>query len=64
DFLQEAENPQKFVLYEVFEDEAAIAAHKETVHYLTWRETVTEMMATQRYGVRYEPLEPTDSHLW
>ncbi|MEL6627929.1 MAG: antibiotic biosynthesis monooxygenase [Bacteroidota bacterium] len=64
DVLQAHDKPTKFVLYEVFENEEAIAFHKQTSHYLTWRETVADMMAAQRYGVRYEPIEPTDKTLW
>lgn len=31
---QDVENDRRFLLYEVYTDEAALAAHKETEHYL------------------------------
>ncbi len=50
DFLQDKENPCYFLLYEVYENEAGAKAHKETPHYLAWRERVAEMMASPRKG--------------
>lgn len=64
DVLQQADDPTKFVLYEVFESEEAVKAHKETAHYKAWRDTVNPMMAEQRYGVHYLPLAPKDSSQW
>jgi len=36
DVLQDRENPNKFTFYEVYEDSAAIDAHKQTKHYDGW----------------------------
>lgn len=58
DFLQETENPEKFVLYEAYENETMAAAHKNTEHYLKWREAVAPMMAEPRKGVKYKGLKP------
>jgi autoinducer 2-degrading protein len=60
DVLQSAEDPNHFVLYEAYRDEAAAAAHKQTEHYLTWRETVAQWMAQPRQGVLYKGLFPDD----
>lgn len=40
DVLQMKDNPLQFVLYEAYASEDAAKAHKETPHYLQWRETV------------------------
>lgn len=64
DFLQDAADPNKFTLYEAYETEEAVAAHKTTAHYLTWRETVQDWMAQPRQGVRHEVIAPTDLSLW
>jgi autoinducer 2-degrading protein len=58
DVLQLQENPAEFALYEAYEDETAAAAHKETAHYLGWRETVAPWMAEPRQGIRYQALWP------
>lgn len=58
DILQSAEEPSSFVLYEAFASAAEAAAHKETAHYLTWRETVADWMAEPRQGVPYNGLFP------
>lgn len=58
DLLRQADDPSRFVLYEWYVDEAAAKAHKETAHYLAWRETTADMFAGERYGIRYEGLFP------
>ena len=58
DVLQKEDNPAKFTLYEAYETAASSAAHKETSHYLEWRETVATWMAKPREGVRYKGLLP------
>lgn len=58
DILRDANDPCKFVLYEAYGDEAAAAAHKQTPHYLAWRETVAPMMARPREGVVHHGLFP------
>ena len=45
DVVQDAHDPAHFVLVEVYRDDRAAAAHKDTQHYTVWRDTVAEMMA-------------------
>lgn len=59
DVLKNEEDPCKFVLYEAYESKAHAAAHKETAHYLAWRETVAEMMAEPRKGIAYKAIRPS-----
>jgi len=56
DVLRDNKEPNKFVLYEVFENEEAAAAHKQTEHYSKWRETVAPMMATPRSAIPTTPV--------
>ncbi len=58
DILQSPENPGHFILYEAYASAEAAAAHKQTTHYLIWRDTVAAWMAEPRQGVRYEGLFP------
>jgi autoinducer 2-degrading protein len=58
DVLQKGEDPTEFALYEAYTDQASSAAHKETAHYLEWRETVALWMAVPRKGVSYKGLKP------
>lgn len=58
DILQDAADPGKFVLYEAYESEQAVVAHKETAHYFKWRDTVTPWMAKPREGVKHILLFP------
>ena len=64
DVLQNAEDPCRFMIYEAFESEEAVAFHKTTGHYLAWRDTVKDMMAETRFGVRYGVVEPRERSEW
>ncbi|HTF82633.1 MAG TPA: antibiotic biosynthesis monooxygenase [Cytophagales bacterium] len=58
DVLQDANDPSKFVLYESYATEEAVVKHKETPHYLLWRDTVAPYMAKPREGVKHITLFP------
>lgn len=60
DVIQQADDPTRFVLVEVYKTTEAPAAHKETAHYIRWRDTVADMMAEPRQGVKYSNLFPGD----
>jgi autoinducer 2-degrading protein len=60
DVIQDAGDPARFVLYEAYASAADAAAHKETPHYLAWRDAVAGMMAEPRRGVPYVGLFPKD----
>ena len=63
DVLQKADDPCIFMIYEVFESEDAVKLHKETPHYLKWRDTVREYMAENRYGISYNEItQPGEEH--
>ncbi|HVG58023.1 MAG TPA: antibiotic biosynthesis monooxygenase [Hyalangium sp.] len=53
DVVQDTEDPARFVLVEVYRTPQAPAAHKETAHYLKWRDTVAPMMAEPRTSRKY-----------
>ncbi|HEY9623154.1 MAG TPA: antibiotic biosynthesis monooxygenase [Crinalium sp.] len=58
DVLQDPTNPTQFILYEAYQTDAGAAAHKQTEHYLTWRDTVAPWMAEPRKGVPYTVIAP------
>ena len=60
DVIQRTDDPERFVLVEVYRSDTAPAAHKETAHYQKWRDTVAEMMAEPRSSVKYANVFPTD----
>jgi len=62
DVIQQADDPTKFILVEVYKTADAPAAHKETAHYARWRDTVTEMMAEPRQGIKYANVFPTEEN--
>ena len=56
DVVQALDDPTRFVLVEAYRSEEAAAAHKETAHYATWRDTVAAMMAEPRSAVRFRAI--------
>lgn len=58
DVLQSPADPTVFILYEAYSTPECAAVHKQTSHYLTWRDTVADMMAKPREGVPYRCLCP------
>ena len=61
DVLQCADDPSRFLLYEAFESVEAVKAHRDTSHYLAWRDTVAPWMAKPREGVSYTVICPKDN---
>lgn len=64
DILRDAGNPAKFVFYEAFESEEAVAAHKETAHYQKWRDTVADWMSQPRRGEKHIVVSPHEKSQW
>ena len=62
DVIQQADDPTKFILVEVYKTADAPAAHKETAHYARWRDAVAEMLAKPRQGIKYTNIFPDDAN--
>ncbi len=60
DFMQQADDPTRFTLVEVYRNQEATVSHKETAHYLAWREKAEPLMAEPRTRVIYSNLFPPD----
>ena len=61
DVAQQADDPTRFVLVEVYRTAEATVAHKETRHYQIWRDTVAPMMAGPRSSVKFANVFPVDA---
>ena len=60
DVIQQADDPTRFILVEVYRDQEATVKHKETAHYATWRDAVAPMMAEPRSSVKFANVFPGD----
>jgi quinol monooxygenase YgiN len=58
DVLEQAGDPARFVLVEVYRTPEAAVAHKDTAHYLAWRDAVAPMMAEPRTSIKYSNVFP------
>jgi (4S)-4-hydroxy-5-phosphonooxypentane-2,3-dione isomerase len=57
DLLHQNDDPTRFLLVEAYRTADAPAAHKETQHYKTWRDTVEKMMAEPRQSVKFTNID-------
>ncbi len=60
DFLQQADDPTRFVLVEVYRTPEDAPKHKETAHYDRWRELVEPMLAEPRSRMIYSNIFPDE----
>lgn len=57
DLIRRQDDPDRFLLIEVYRDAEAPALHKATDHYRVWAETVAPMMARPRQSLKYSPTD-------
>jgi autoinducer 2-degrading protein len=60
DVIRQTDDSTRFILVEVYRTPDDPGKHKETAHYQKWRDTVAEMMAVPRQGLKYQNLFPAD----
>ena len=60
DILQDDSDTDRFHLYEVYADQAAIDAHREAPHYKKWRETVQDWFDGEPQRVSMTTVFPSD----
>lgn len=60
DVIQQLDDPNRFILVEIYRTPDDPAKHKETAHYAKWRDAVADMMAEPRYSIKYENIFPDD----
>ena len=61
DVVRSVEDPNEFLIWEVYLDDEAAAFHKTTPHYAAFKEQMPAMASKDRYADRYEGVSvPTD----
>lgn len=58
DFVQDRDDPTRFVLVEVFRSEDAPAAHRETDHFKKWRDAVEPWQTGPRTRRSFHAIDP------
>ena len=64
DVIRGEADPAHVVLVEVYRDDDASAAHKQTAHYATWRDRVADLMAEPRRSEKYSAVFPAGDQGW
>jgi (4S)-4-hydroxy-5-phosphonooxypentane-2,3-dione isomerase len=62
DLVQQQDDPTRFILVEAYRSHEAPAAHKQTVHYQLWRDTVAPLMAEPRASLKFNNIFPDDQN--
>jgi quinol monooxygenase YgiN len=60
DVVQSEEDGSHFILIEAYKSKEAHLAHRETAHYLKFRDQAEAMMAEPRKGLKYINVFPDD----
>jgi len=60
DIVQQHDDPARFVLVEVYRSFEDTAKHKQTQHYIRWRDAVAHMMAEPRFSTKFYNIFPED----
>ena len=61
DVLQDESNPNRIHLYEVYQDEAALDAHRQAPHYVKWRSIVKDWFDGDPERVSSSTIFPVDA---
>jgi autoinducer 2-degrading protein len=60
DVLRVIGEADRFLLDELYVDEAAFKAHQQTAHYLRWKDAVADLMAEPRSADKAERVLPAE----
>ena len=61
DVIQDATDPNKIYLYEVYRDEAAFQEHTKAPHFIKWRDAVKDWYAAPTIVGRGYNIDPPDA---
>ncbi len=61
DVYQQSDDPTRFKLVEIYLSDNDVVKHRETLHYIRWRDTVAGMMAEPRIRVTYNIVYPPET---
>lgn len=61
DFIQQTDDPERFLLVEVYRTPEDAGKHKETAHYNRWRELVEPMLVEPRTRIIYQNVFPDEA---
>jgi (4S)-4-hydroxy-5-phosphonooxypentane-2,3-dione isomerase len=62
DVLQDNSDPNTYYFYEVYQDEAAFAAHGQTPHLARWRKAGEDVLAEPTHAIRTTSVFPRPYH--
>lgn len=60
DLVHVQDDPSRFMLYEVYRTPEAQLAHRETAHYLRWRDAIEPMQFSPRTAVKADVVFPME----
>jgi autoinducer 2-degrading protein len=64
ELFQQADDPTRFMLLEIYDTPAGLDAHRQTPHFQTWLATVQEMFVVQRTRTDWQAIFPQEPSYW
>jgi quinol monooxygenase YgiN len=61
DVLQQMDDPTRFILVEIYRQPEDQVKHRETAHYMKWRDSVADWLAEPRVGIKFQPVFPEET---
>ena len=61
DFIEQIDDPNRFVLVEAYRTPGDAVKHKESTHYKAWRDAVAHMMVEPRSSIKFTNIEPNEA---
>lgn len=61
DVLQQEDDPTRFLLVEVYRSPEAADAHRQSPHFLAWREAMSDIFAEMGSAKRYTAVFPAEA---
>jgi autoinducer 2-degrading protein len=59
DVIKHNDNPPRFAFYEVYKDEDAVKAHRQTPHFARWAKEIEALLNVPRTADKYTTVDPT-----
>jgi autoinducer 2-degrading protein len=61
DVYQQSDDPSRYTLVEIYKTDEDVSRHRETGHYVRWRDTVASMMVEPRTRTTHRVVYPAES---
>jgi (4S)-4-hydroxy-5-phosphonooxypentane-2,3-dione isomerase len=58
DVLQQSDDPNRLILYEVYDSPETLEAHRQTIHFKRWHDNALPLLSKPRERTLFQVLDP------